>query len=556
MDRADWILTDGVIWPGDTGYGDVKRDAPLATAMALREGRILALGSPEDLEGLRGPETADYSLEGGFVMPGFVDAHLHLLAGGLALYRVNLKGVASPEEFRQRVADRTRSTPEGGWILGGEWNQEDWGGPLPDREWLDRAAPDHPVLLLRSDLHMGVANSMALSLAGIDAQTPDPERGRIDRVPETGEPTGILREHALTLVGATVPPPTEGQRRAAIRAAALHCLSHGVTQVHDMGALHTARESWRSFDLLRILREEGQLPFRVLAALPLEDWEEVADLVARDGRGDLRLRWGMVKGFVDGSLGSSTAWFHEPYLNEDSGVGGPITDLDELRSSLIAAVRVGLRPAVHAIGDRANDWILDVFDDLDAVHPDRERRLRVEHAQHLTPEALRKAGELDVVCSVQPLHLIEDGPTTLRNLGPERGAGAFAFRSLEAAGARLAFGSDWTVAPPDPLASIQSAVTRRVRERSGRPAGIWTPNERMDLGRALAAHTSGGAFAGFMENDTGTLEPGKRGDFVVLSKSPFEAGRETLIDEVAVEMTFVDGTLAYRREDALSGTGI
>ena len=551
---ADWILTDARIWPGGPEWAE-GAPSPLPTTMALRHGRVLALGSRDEVMTLRGPGTAVHSLEGGFVMPGFVDAHVHLQVGGLALHRLDLRGVASPEEFIQRVADRTRSTPEGGWILGGDWSQEDWDGALPNREWLDRAAPNHPVFLHRRDLHMGVANSLALALARIHADTPDPDNGHIDRAPGSGEPTGILREWAIRSVAEAIPPPSEGERRSALRAGALHALSHGVTQLHDKGALHSTQESWRSFRLLQVLRAEGRLPVRVVASLPLEDWEGVAELVAAEGRGDEWLRWGRVKAFVDGSLGSTTAWFHEPYLGEPWNFGAPISDLDELRRDLIRAVDSGLHPAVHAIGDRANDWILDVYEEIGRAHPDRDLRLRVEHGQHMTPSAVERAGSVDVVYSVQPLHLVDDASWTHHKLGPEREKEAFPFRSLERAGARLAFGSDWTVAPLHPLAAVQSAVTRRVRGADGVPAGAWIPEERMRLGHALLAHTYGGAVAGFMEGETGSLAVGKRADFVVLSNNPFEVVPDHLLEEVRVEMTFVDGILAFKLEDALSGTG-
>ena len=552
--HADWILTDARIWPGGPEWVE-GAPLPLPTTMALRNGRILALGTPDELTGLRGRQTAVHSLEGKFVMPGFVDAHVHLQAGGLSLHRLDLRGVSSPEEFIQRVADRTRSTPEGGWILGGDWSQEDWEGGLPTREWLDRAAPKHPVFLHRRDLHMGVANSLALALAGVDVDTPDPDNGRIDRASGSGEPTGVLREFAIRAVSRKIPPPTEGERRSALRAATLHALSHGVTQLHDKGALHSTEESWRSFRLLQTLREEGRLPVRVLVSLPLEEWKRVAELVEEEGRGDDRLRWGGVKGFVDGSLGSTTAWFHEPYLGEPRNTGGPISDLSALRRDVAEAVEAGLQPALHAIGDRANDWILGLYEELSARHPERDLRLRVEHGQHMTPAAIERAGKVDAVYSVQPLHLVDDASWAHHKLGPEREKNAFPFRSLERAGVRLAFGSDWTVAPLHPLAAVQSAVTRRARGGQGLAGGAWIPEERMRMGHALAAHTYGSAAAGFMEGETGSLAVGKRADFVVLSESPFEVGPENLLEEVRVEMTFVDGTLAYKLEDALSGTG-
>lgn len=567
---ADWLLLGARIWTGsgaeagsarssDTGAighgsGPAPSPAPEPDALAIRRGRIVAVGRSHDVEALRGPDTAVLNLEGRCIVPGFVDAHVHLQAGGLQLFRVDLRGAASPEAFIRRVADRVRTTPDEGWILGGDWDHHLWGGELPSREWLDRAAPGRAVFLHRTDLHMGVASSRALELAGIRADTPDPENGQVDRDPTDGRPTGVLREAAMEAVARVVPPPTNDERRAAIRAAAIHALARGVTQLHDKGALQRADESWRSLATLRALEAEGRLPVRVSASVPISERGELARMVAAEGRGTERLRWGSVKAFVDGSLGSTTAWFHDPYRGKGEERGAPATDPGELAEHLAEAAALGLQPIVHAIGDRATDWILEVFAGIEAAHRDREIRPRLEHAQHMTPAGIRAAGRGSVICSVQPLHLVDDGRWAGPLLGPEREALSYPFRSLQAAGARLAFGSDWTVAPIDPLGNILAAVTRRIWEPgSGSWGPAWTPAECISLDSALRAHTLGAARAAFLDGDTGSLEVGKLADLAILSADPFALPPDEWRDGVRVEMTFVDGALVYRAEDPWMG---
>ncbi len=549
----DWILTDATVWTGGptTAAPDPGREGAglEGGAVALRDGKVLAVGPEDDVMNLKGRDTALFPMEGRFVMPGFVDAHVHLLVGGLQLFRVDLRGVSTREEFMQRVGDRTRTTPPGDWILGGGWNQEDWGGEFPTREWLDRVTPEHPVFLERMDLHMGVANSLALEMAGIDDETPDPENGRIDRDPDTGRPTGLLREKAVLGMGRAIPDLTDAARQSAVRAAALTALSQGITQVHDMGAVQRASESWHSLEILRTLEAAGRLPIRVSSALPVADWQRVAQLVAEEGRHRGRLDWGRVKGFVDGSFGSSTAWFHEPYRHEPERSGAEICDLEQLQADLASALEADLQPAVHAIGDRANDWLLEVCRDLRRQNPDRLARLRIEHAQHLTAAAIEEMGAHEMLLSIQPLHILDDAPWVRTKLGPDRERRSFAFGSLERAGGLLAMGSDWPVAPMDPVGTLWSAVARLL-PGSATPEAPWLPDERLSLDSALRAHTWGGARAGGLDGRTGSLDPGKVADLVALSENPFRVPAEELCHRIEVDMTFVDGVLAYRRDDA------
>jgi predicted amidohydrolase YtcJ len=535
----DRILLARSVWTGaDEGLRPLSR-----AGVAIRGRRIIAVGPRDRVLGLRGSHTLVLDLGDGAILPGFVDAHVHLQAGGLDLYRVDLRGLGSRDQFLMRVQDRARTSAPGGWILGGGWDENGWGGPLPTRAWLDAVAPDHPVFLLRTDLHVGVANSLALRKAGLDASTPDPERGTLDRDPLTGELTGVLRERALELVSAIVPPPSTGERESALRAAAAHALRHGVTQVHDMGALQSPEESWASLEALRRLHAAGELPIRVSAAVPLEERERLAAWVAEAGGGDARLSWGSVKAFVDGSLGGSTAWFHADYAHLPGHRGGPITDLVELEAGLRDAVALGLQPIVHAIGDAATTWLVDRYTEIGREQGGRDLRLRVEHAQHLTPETIALLGNPGIIASVQPAHLTADGPWAEERIGPERRAGTFPFLTLLRAGVRLAFGSDWTVAPLDPRTALQAAVTRSIATPEG--AVPWGPAERIELGQALRAHTLDAARAAFMERETGSLQPGKRADLAVTNVCPFTLSPEDLITDVQVRATFVDGALAW-----------
>jgi len=546
----DRILTDLLLW---TGAGGPPGAAASGQALAFRKGRILALGPAGDVEALARSDTEVVRLGGRFVAPGFVDAHVHLLAGGLALSRLDLRGCGSVEEVLARIRERAGELPPDAWVLGGDWSEEDWGGPEPTRDLLDRAAPNRPVFLHRTDLHTAVANSRALELAGVGPDTPEPENGVVERDPETGEPTGVLREHALLLVTRVLPESSEAERRAAVRSALGRALAGGITQVHDMGGIQDVDESWTSLEILRRLRDDGELPLRVYAALPLAHWSRVAAMVRDHGRGDGLLGWGMVKGFVDGSLGSSTAWFQKPYADDPENMGTPISDLDELRNCLASALEHGLQPAVHAIGDRAVDWLFRAREEVGAGAEEvGDLPFRVEHAQHLPPDGVSRSARTGMILSVQPYHLTDDAPRVSEKLGPEREGRALAFRSMLDAGATLAFGSDWPVAPLEPVRTLQAGVTRVPAADRGsegdRRGEAWTPGERLSIEEALVAHTRGGDRAGLPGARAGILEAGREADLVVLSRNPFQTDPLEWHRELKVEMTFVAGKPVYRSE--------
>lgn len=522
---ADLVLTGGTVWSGGPRSG---------TALAIRGGRVLDIGDDAHIATLAGPSTTRIVLDGRLVVPGFLDAHTHFLEGGFSLAAVQLRDASTPQEFARRIGAFARAHRDE-WVLRGTWDHELWGGELPRRDWIDSVTGETPVFVTRLDGHMGLANSRALELAGVTAATPDPPGGTIVRAPD-GTPTGILKDAAQDLVARVIPPASDAARDRALAAAAEHALARGVTFVTDMG-------SWDDLATYRRARARDALPLRVYSLVPIATWSRLAEHVRTEGRGDDRLRWGGVKGYVDGSLGSTTAWFYEPYVDEPGTSGLIVTDTAELRAAIGGADAAGLQVIVHAIGDRANDWLLDVFAAVRATSPGRERRFRIEHAQHLSRTAIARFGPEGVIPSMQPYHAVDDGRWAETRIGPERLRTTYAFRDLLDRGARVVFGSDWTVAPIDPILGIDAAVTRRTIDGAN-PAG-WVPEQRIGVEEALRAYTVSGAYAAGVEEIVGTLEPGKYADLVVLSRDLLTIDA-TAITSVRVDLTMVEGRVVYQ----------
>ena len=528
---ADLIITNAVVWTG-------ALDAERPEAVAVRAGRIVHVGSNTEVLRLRGNATQQVDARGRLLVPGFIDDHTHFVSGGFALASVDLRPARTPQEFTRLLGNHARKLPAGRWITEGNWDHEAWpGAPLPRREWIDSVTPDHPVAVSRLDGHMLIANSVALRMAGITRRTPDPAGGTIVRDPRTGEPTGVLKDEAMSLVFRHVPAPTSAERADALRTAQQHVLERGVTMVNDMG-------SWADLEALRRARAAGSLKIRVSEYVPIDTWSRLRDYVAREGTGDARLKWGGLKGFVDGSLGSTTAWFYQPYLDEPNTSGLMVTDTARLRAWILEADKAGLHVVVHAIGDRANDWLLGVYEQAATLNGARDRRFRIEHAQHLTRDAIGRMARLGVFPSMQPYHAIDDGRWAGKRIGPERIKTTYAFRSLLDADASLMFGSDWTVAPIDPLFGIYAAVTRRTLDDAN-PDG-WVPQEKITVEEALRAYTVTNARGSFMENEVGTLETGKRADMVLLSENILEID-PVRIRDVRVDYTIVDGVVVFER---------
>ena len=525
--RATLVVTDARIWTGDDAM-------PWAEALAADGETIVAVGSNADIEPWVGQDTTLISVSGGMLVPGMIDSHVHFATGGAGLASVQLRDAATPQEFTLRIARFAESIEPGEWILNGTWDHENWGGELPQRDWIDAVTPDNPVWVNRLDGHMGLANSLALELAGVDADTPDVEGGEIVR-DESGRPTGVLKDNAMALVEGAVPAPGEVLLDRQVAAAMEHAASLGVTSVHDMAG-------WDSLAAYRRVRDAGTMVTRVYAVMPLADWQRLADEVAANGRGDAWLRIGGLKGFMDGSLGSHTAAFLEPFSDAPGDTGMLVNDLDDMQRWIAAADQAGLHVVVHAIGDRAIRNLLDIYLEVAQENGTRDRRFRMEHAQHIHSDDLERFAGQDVIASMQPYHAIDDGRWADRVIGPERAKTTYAFRSLIESGARVCFGSDWFVAPADPLAGIYAAVTRRTLD-GAHPDG-WVPAQKISVEQALRAYTVEGAYASYEEDRKGRLKPGMLADFVLLDRDITAIPPEDIRD-ARVLKTVVGGRVVY-----------
>jgi hypothetical protein len=509
-----------------------------ASAVAVSGGRILAVGNDAEIRELAGPRTREIDLEGRLVLPGLMDAHFHYYDWSLSRRRLSLVDASSLERLRQRVARAARERPSGQWVVGQGWNETRWPDPaMPSRGDLDEAAPDHPVLIWRSDLHLAAANTQALREAGIDTQTPDPPQGRIDR-DASGRPTGILRELAINRVREAIPEPSEEEAARAMREgfSVLHRL--GLTGVHDHRIMG-GEDGPPAFHAYQRLREAGELDLRLWMGIPGERLDEAISLGLRPGFGDAYLRVGHVKLFADGSQGARTAWMLEPYEDTD-GAGMPLTPMEEIAEAVGKANDAGLAVAVHAIGDRTNRELIGVFETY-AVQNGASVPHRIEHAQIMRPVDVERLARLDVVASMQPIHATDDIPLSETSLGP-RGRFAYPFRDMLNAGVQLAFGSDAPVADPNPLWGIHAAVTRR--QRDGEPEGGWYPDQRLTVAEAVWAFTMGPALVSGQEEDLGSIERGKLADLVVLERDIF-AIDPMEIHQVGVAMTVFDGRVVY-----------
>ncbi len=535
---ADLVLVGGKVWTGD-------RQQPEAEAVAIRRDRILHIGTTAEVRSLAGPGTRVIELHGRRVVPGFNDSHIHLLSGGLSLVQVDLKDAADEAEFGKRLRAFDARLPPGRWILGGNWDHDrTFAGKLPDAALLDRYVPNRPVCIRRYDGHMSLVNTRTLQLAGITAATAEPAGGVIYRQADGKTPSGVLRDNAMGLVERLIPAPSEAEIAEAVQSALALARSQGITTLQDMcGSGSTTRR--RLMRTLQQLHRAGQLTARIDLRLPLASARELTTLGVEAGFGGDYLTIGGVKGFVDGSLGSSTAKMYEPYLHEPGSRGVWVTPRGRLLELIGEADRAGLSVAVHAIGDEANAVLLDLFAETARQNGPRDRRFRDEHTQHLRPEDYPRFRELGVIASMQPYHAIDDGRWAEGRIGARRCSSSYAFRSLLDAGARLAFGSDWPVAPLDALAGIDAAVNRRTLD--GKQPGGWFPQQRISVVEAVEAYTAGSAFAAFQEKDRGVLKPGMLADLVVLSRDIFAEAERDHIGKTKVVLTVVGGQVVYER---------
>jgi len=498
-----------------------------AEAVAVVDSVIMAVGGNDEIRQWIGPRTRVIDLGGRLLLPGFNDAHVHFYQGGRSLASVQLRSARSPEEFRERIAEFAARQAAGRWILGGEWDHENWSPPhLPARQLIDAVTGDHPVFVSRLDGHMGLANTLALKLAGIDRTTPDPPGGLIVR-DQNGEPTGILKDGAIDLMERVIPEPGPGEIEEAIRTALHYAAEHGVTSVQEMANSSEASAAGQKlrrdvFAVYEDLLRRDELTARLSVHRPLALWDQLAALGITASFGNDKLQIGGLKAFADGSLGSSTALLFHPYLDAPGTSGLFAEDmipLSRAQERIDAADAAGLQVATHAIGDRANKTVLDLYEEAERRNGPRDRRFRIEHAQHLQQGDIPRFAKLGVIASMQPIHLVDDGRWAEKRVGPDVIRGTYAFRSLLDSGAVLAFGSDWPVAPMIPIEGIAAAVTRRTAD--GKHPEGWVPEQKISVQEAVGAFTMGSAYASFDEKRKGSIAPGKLADMVELSADIF-----------------------------------
>jgi hypothetical protein len=531
---ADLIVTDAKIWTVDAAL-------PAAEAVAVLGDRIVAVGTNSEIAAWRGSKTTVIDARGKLLLPGFNDAHVHFVSGGMQLDSVQLNDARSAEEMRRRVGARASQTPRGEWVTGGDWDETKWSPPrLPTRQLIDPVTGDTPVFVSRYDGHMGLANSAALRAAGITSATPDPAGGVIVR-DARGEPTGALKDAAADLMDGVIPPLNHDQRVRAVRRALAHAASLGVTSVQHMVA------DFQDIAVYAELLERAELTTRIYAAPLITQVDEVVKVGVRRAFGGPYLRIGALKAFADGSLGSRTAYFFEPFLDEPTNHGllsDEMQPLSLMRERMMTADAAGLQLCTHAIGDRGISAILDLYAEIEQAHApgSADRRWRIEHAQHMAQNDFERMGKLRVIASVQPYHAIDDGRWAEARIGHERASRTYAFRTFLNHGVRLAFGTDWDVAPLNPLLGLYAAVTRATLDGK-HPAG-WFPEQKLTIEEAIEAYTMGSAFAEFQDRDKGSITTGKLADMILLSEDLLTIAPAKIRD-VKVLKTIVGGKVVF-----------
>jgi predicted amidohydrolase YtcJ len=529
---ADLIIQNARVWTVDPSQ-------PEAQAVAILGDRIVAIGSSQQVGLWRGPDTRLVDADGRRLMPGFNDAHVHFVDGGSQLDNVELNDATSPQEFARRIRERAAKTATGSWLLGGDWDETKWSpAELPTKELIDAATPNTPVAVNRYDGHMVLANSLALKLADITAQTPDPDGGVIVR-DKNGNPTGALKDAAQDMLFKAIPPLTHDQRRHAIERALEHAASLGVTSVQNMNP------DYADIAVYNELLNEGKLTTRIYAAPLITQVDDQVKIGIRRAFGGPYLRIGAVKAYADGSLGSATAYFFEPF-SDQPGNRGILSDemhpISLMRDRMMRADAAGLQICAHAIGDAGISAMLDIYAEIEKQHGGRDRRWRIEHAQHMAAKDFDRLAQLHVIASVQPYHAIDDGRWAERRIGHDRATRTYAFRTFLDHGVRLALGTDWSVAPLNPMLTLYAATTRATLD--GKNPNGWFPEQKLTIKEAIEAYTMGSAYAEFQENEKGSITPGKLADMVLLSGDilNIDPGK---IRDVKVLKTWVGGKLSY-----------
>ncbi len=507
---------------------------PVQEAIAIKDAKVLATGKNDKILRLATPTTKKIDVERKLILPGFIDCHLHILAGGERLFHPNLRNAHSKEEFVDIIKNNLKNYKPGDWILGGDWNNENWGGELPSKEWIDEITPQNPVWIKRLDGHMALANTLALKVAGVDTSAMEITGGEIFR--NSGGLSGIFKDNAMQLIENTVPAPTNEQKRAYLKAAMNYLAERGVTGVHHLNLFEPT-----DFKLFESIKQEGSLITRFYISFPLKISEKELAQISKLGKGDEWTRFGILKGFLDGSLGSQTALLFDNYKGTNKN-GLYINHPQKLEELIKQADDNNFQVAVHAIGDKANHELLNIYEKVIQKNGKRDRRFRIEHAQHIRKDDISRFNQLDVIASMQPLHLVDDGSWLDRLIENETIAGSYTFHSLLKSGAKLAFGSDWFVSEPSPILGIHAAVNRQTSD--GKNPDGWLSSEKISVYEAVKAYTIDAAYASFEENTKGSLQPGKYADLVILDKDIFIINPKE-IKETKVLATIVGGKIVY-----------
>ncbi len=516
----------------------VNEKQPLVEAVVIQGNKILFVGTNDDYAKHVNNESVIIDLQGKLMLPGFIDNHTHFISGGFYLNGIDLRSAKTTTEFINLIKDYAELNP-GKWITGGNWDHEAWEKKVyPCKEWIDEFTPNTPVFVDRFDGHMGIANSYALKLAGITKETESPAGGFIEKDPITGEPTGILKDNAMSLVYRVVPDGSDDDYYQAGLTALDEAKSLGVTSIQDITYS-------KDLEIYKKLESENKLTCRIYTRTPLYDYKSLVKENIKVGTGNSYLKMGGLKAFADGSLGSSSALFFEPYENEpeNCGLAMEILSNGNLKKWAMEADKNNLQICVHAIGDSANSEMLSIYEEIVKTNPEWDRRFRIEHSQHVRFEDIDRFAKLGVIASVQPYHCIDDGVWAEKRIGKERIKYTYPFRTFLDKGVHLCFGSDWTVAPLNPILGIYAAVTRRTLD--GKNPGGWLPEQKLTVEEAVKCYTINNAFASFDEKVKGSIEPGKLADLVVLSDDIFTIAPEN-IRNVKVIMTIFDGKVIYQ----------
>jgi predicted amidohydrolase YtcJ len=548
--KADVVFLHGNIYTGVVG-ASAFHEAQRAEAMAVRGDRIEAIGSEKDVLQWKGPSTQVVDLAGHFVMPGFNDAHVHLGEAGLQGLTLDLIGVQSLTDLRERVKARVATSAPGEWIVGGGWDETLWPvKEVPTRWDLDEVTTEHPVYLERVDGHAAVANTRALRMASVTLASKDPEGGQIAR-DASGQPNGILRDTAMKIATNLIPAPSRAQRRQALEAALQELARWGITSAQDYSGPNDSRANWESFQTLEEIERDGKLTARISEWLPFDD--PLATLEAERSshpQADPMLHTGMLKGFLDGSLGSRTAALLRPYADDPGNSGLPRYDQQKLTQMTIERVDAGFQVGFHAIGDQAVQMGLDAFAEAEkdargknmkAANGGDDYRLRIEHAQVTNPAQIAQFKKLEIIASMQPSHLLTDMNWAAAHLGPERAAHSYAWAEFRNGGVTLAFGTDHPVEPVNPFRGLYAAVTRKSEDGKKE----YFPAQKLTIDQAIAAYTAGSAFAEGAEKEKGKLAPGMLADFVVLDRD-VTASVPAKILTTRVLRTIVGGKTVYQ----------